>query len=111
MKVRGIRADAPTYVKTEKIEKNGTSYGTEYQLHDGLLRPRQIQSEGPDGGCLIADTHYDATATMFNVGGIEKIRTTHTYGGDRVHVDPPNGLTPTTNSRTRTARTEPDRTS
>ncbi|WP_308114843.1 polymorphic toxin-type HINT domain-containing protein [Streptomyces sp. ISL-12] len=124
---------------TEKLEKSGTTYGSEYQLYDGLLRPRQIQTEGPDGGRLVADTYYDGsgrtvktndtyytagapdtvlfdpknadvdaqtvteydgasriTATVFKVGGIEESRTTYTYGGDRVHVDPPDGQTPTT---------------
>ncbi|MEV8248431.1 polymorphic toxin-type HINT domain-containing protein [Streptomyces rochei] len=134
-----VRKDGPSYVRTEKIEKSGTTYGSEYQLYDGLLRPRQIQTEGPDGGRLIADTYYDGsgrvvktndtyyttgapatslfqpdnsdvdaqtvteydgagrtTATIFKVGNVEENRTTYTYGGDRVHVDPPNGQTPTT---------------
>lgn len=111
----------------------------EYQLHDGLLRPRQVQSEGPDGTRAIADTFYTATgelaktyatytvagaptdeiypavngdvngqtlyvydgadrvkAEIFAVAGNEKWRTTTTYGGDRVSVDPPAGDTPTT---------------
>ncbi|MFB7086644.1 polymorphic toxin-type HINT domain-containing protein [Streptomyces sp. NPDC056296] len=134
-----VRKDGPSYVRTEKIEKSGTSYGSEYQLYDGLLRPRQLQTEGPDGGRLIADTYYDGssrvvktndtyytngapaatlfqpdnsdidaqtvseydgagrtTATIFKVGNVEENRTTYTYGGDRVHVDPPTGQTPTT---------------
>ncbi|WP_224351705.1 RHS repeat-associated core domain-containing protein [Streptomyces olivaceus] len=134
-----IRKDGPSYVRTEKLERTGTTYGDEYQLYDGLLRPRQLQTEGPDGGRLIADTVYDGsgrvvkvndtyyaenapattlfqpdnvdingqtvteydgagrtTATIFNIGGTEENRTTYTYGGDRVHVDPPNGQTPTT---------------
>ncbi len=134
-----IRKDAPTYVRTEKIEKSGSTYGSEYRLFDGLLRTRQLQTQGPGGGRLIADTHYDGssrvvkvndtyyvsgapgtslfqpdpvdidaqtvteydgagrtTATIFKVGGVEENRTTYTYGGDRVHVDPPNGQTPTT---------------
>ncbi|NED88530.1 RHS repeat protein, partial [Streptomyces sp. SID11233] len=45
-------------------------------------------------------TQYDGasrvTASIFNVAGVEKNRTTYTYGGDRVHTDPPEGQTPTT---------------
>ncbi|MHC3427317.1 RHS repeat-associated core domain-containing protein [Streptomyces sp. DT18] len=135
----GIRKDAPNYVRTRKIEKVGTSYSDEYTLYDGLLRPRQVQTEGPDGSRLIADTYYDGsgrtvkvndtyhttgapsstlfaprgedidaqtvteydgasrvTASIFKVAGVEKNRTTYAYGGDRVHVDPPEGQTPTT---------------
>ncbi|GGY90679.1 hypothetical protein CP967_26860 [Streptomyces nitrosporeus] len=36
------------------------------------------------------------TAAILKVAGVEKSRTTYSYGGDRVHVDPPNGQTPTT---------------
>ncbi|GHE45309.1 hypothetical protein GCM10018785_13740 [Streptomyces longispororuber] len=132
-----VRKSAPTAVKTEKRERRD-SYGVEYTLYDGLLRPRQQQSEGPDGGRVIADTHYDGlgnvvetasdyytkgaptdavfkpggevdgqtvtrydgagrkTAEIFQVADEEKWRTTYTYGGDRVHVDPPAGTAPTT---------------
>lgn len=45
-------------------------------------------------------TTYDGanrpTVSAFRVNGIEKWRTTTTYGGDRVNVDPPAGQTPTT---------------
>lgn len=135
----GIRDNAPSYLRTRKIEKDGASYGDEYTLYDGLLRPRQIQTEGQGGGRLLADTYYDGSgrtvktndtyyttgapsatlfvprnvdidaqtvtefdgagrtsATALNVAGVEKYRTTYTYDGDRVHVDPPNGQTPTT---------------
>ncbi|WP_369212826.1 polymorphic toxin-type HINT domain-containing protein [Streptomyces flavofungini] len=132
-----VRSKAPVAVKTEKYERQGT-YGVEYTLYDGLLRPRQQQAEGPKGGGLIADTHYDGlgnvveatsdyytkqaptdtlfkptgeldgqtltrydgvgrkTAEIFQVADEEKWRTTYTYGGDRVHVDPPAGTPPTT---------------
>ncbi|MFI7342949.1 polymorphic toxin-type HINT domain-containing protein [Streptomyces sp. NPDC050085] len=133
-----IRSNAVTAVKTEKLEKDGQSYGTEYALYDGLLRPRQQQAEGPDGGRIIADTFYDGlgnvvdaytdyyttqapsatlftptaevrgetvsqydgagrkSAEIFKVADEEKWRTTYTYGGDRVHTDPPAGTAPTT---------------
>ncbi|MFG3480308.1 polymorphic toxin-type HINT domain-containing protein [Streptomyces sp. NPDC047980] len=45
-------------------------------------------------------TQYDGagrkTAEIFAVAGDERWRTTFTYGGDRVHADPPNGRAPTT---------------
>ncbi|MEH1093180.1 polymorphic toxin-type HINT domain-containing protein [Micromonospora sp. CPCC 205739] len=133
-----VRTDKPVAVKTEKRRNDG-SYTAEYQLHDGLLRPRQMQTEGPNGSRMIADTFYTATgkidktyatynaagaptdtifparngevdgqtlyvydgadrvtAHIFAVAGNEKWRTTTTYGGDRVSVDPPTGGTPTT---------------
>ncbi|MGW7433212.1 HYD1 signature containing ADP-ribosyltransferase family protein [Streptomyces sp. NPDC054861] len=133
-----IRKDAPVAVKTERIENDGNSYGTEYQLYDGLLRPRQKQTEGPNGGRMVADSFYDGvgnlsrtntdyytasaptdsifnptgevagqsvteydgagrkTADIFKVANEEKWRTTYTYGGDRIHTDPPAGTAPTT---------------
>ncbi|MET7601240.1 RHS repeat-associated core domain-containing protein [Streptomyces avermitilis] len=135
-----IRGDSgPVAVHTQKIENNGTSYGSEWTLYDGLLRPRQEQTEGPDGGRMIADTLYDgsnrvvkvndtyyttgapsatlfqpinadlptqtvteydgagrAKATIFNISGVEKYRTSYTYGGDRVTTNPPAGQPTTT---------------
>ncbi|MDT0530454.1 polymorphic toxin-type HINT domain-containing protein [Micromonospora sp. DSM 115977] len=133
-----VRTDKPVTIKTEKRQNDG-SYNVEYKLHDGLLRPRQVQSEGPDGTRTVADTFYTATgslaktyatytvagapsdliypavngdvngqtlyvhdgadrvtAEIFAVAGIEKWRTTTTYGGDRISIDPPAGGTPTT---------------
>lgn len=133
-----VRTDQAVAVKTEKQQNDG-SYSVEYQLYDGLLRPRQIQTEGPNGTRMVADTFYTATgkldktyatyqaagtptdqilpvvngdvdgqtlyvydgadrvkAQIFAVAGVEKWRTTTTYGGDRVSVDPPDGETPRT---------------
>ncbi|MFF7332957.1 polymorphic toxin-type HINT domain-containing protein [Streptomyces sp. NPDC008150] len=135
----GVSKTAPAWTRTQKIENGGTTYGSEYTLYDGLLRPRQVQTEGQDGGRIVADTYYDGsgrvvktnsdywttgapgtaifepvnadvdaqtvtefdgagrtTASVFKVAGVEKNRTTYTYGGDRVTVDPPTGETPTT---------------
>lgn len=135
----GIRNNAPTYVRTQRLGKDGVTYSSEYTLYDGLLRPRQVQTESQGGGRLIADTYYDGSgrtiktndtyyttgapgtalfepvnedidaqtvteydgagrtsAAVFKVAGVEKQRTTYTYGGDRVHVDPPAGQTATT---------------
>jgi RHS repeat-associated protein len=57
----------PTAVQTRKIENDGTSYHSEYTLYDGFLRPRQEQTEGPDGGSLIADTLYDGSGRVVTV--------------------------------------------
>ncbi len=59
-----ISRDEPVAVRTEKLEIGGT-YGVEYQLYDGLLRPRQKQTEGPDGTRMVADAHYDGTGKVW----------------------------------------------
>ncbi|MFJ6571052.1 RHS repeat-associated core domain-containing protein [Streptomyces sp. NPDC091292] len=59
-----IRKNDAVAVKTERIENDGVSYGTEYTLYDGLLRPRQQQSEGPGGGSIVADTFYDGLGNI-----------------------------------------------
>ncbi|MFD5848133.1 RHS repeat-associated core domain-containing protein [Streptomyces chartreusis] len=69
-----VRKDKVTSIKTEKIENDGT-YGAEYQLYDSLLRPRQIQTEGPDGTHMAADTFYDGT------GNIRKTNSTYNADG------------------------------
>lgn len=54
-----VRQNAPSIVTTQKIQMGGT-YGTpEYTLYDGNLRPFQVQTEGPNGGRMVADTFYD----------------------------------------------------
>lgn len=58
-----VRKDKVTSIKTEKVEIDG-SYGAEYQLYDSMLRPRQIQTEGPDGTHMAADTFYDGTGSV-----------------------------------------------
>lgn len=69
-----VRKDKVTSIKTEKIENDG-SYGAEYQLYDALLRPRQIQTEGPDGTRMVADTFYDGT------GNVKKTNATYNAAG------------------------------
>ncbi|MFE4830474.1 RHS repeat-associated core domain-containing protein [Streptomyces sp. NPDC056672] len=69
-----VRKDKVTSIKTEKIENDG-SYGAEYQLYDSLLRPRQIQTEGPDGTHMAADTWYDGT------GNVRKTNATYNATG------------------------------
>ncbi|WP_433042736.1 RHS repeat-associated core domain-containing protein [Dactylosporangium sp. CS-033363] len=128
-----MRTAEPVAVKTEKVRNDGT-YGVQWDIYDGHLRPRQVQSEGPENGRLVADTFYTATgqvkktyatyhaagapsdqllvvdngdvdgqtwfeydgadrpvAEITAVAGDERWRTTTTYAGDRVHVDPPDG--------------------
>jgi RHS repeat-associated protein len=58
--------DGPTAVHTQKIENDGTSYGSEWSLYDGWLRPRQEQTEG-DGGRMVADTLYDGSGRVVQV--------------------------------------------
>lgn len=69
-----VRKDKVTAIKTEKIENDG-SYGAEYQLYDSMLRARQIQTEGPDGTRMVADTWYDAT------GNVKKTNSTYNADG------------------------------
>ncbi|MFJ4691674.1 polymorphic toxin-type HINT domain-containing protein [Streptomyces sp. NPDC088766] len=69
-----VRKDKVTSIRTEKIENDG-SYGAEYQLYDSLLRPRQIQTEGPDGTRMVADTWYDGT------GNVRKTNATYNAAG------------------------------
>jgi RHS repeat-associated protein len=137
-----ITKDAAVAVQTKTILPDDSTT-TSYQIFDGLLRPRQTQAPGPDGGRLITDTLYnslgktDRTYAAYyasgapdrglfgidqpgdvesqtaydydglgrvtterlltgNGAGTEKWRTTTTYAGDRVSVDPPTGGTPTT---------------
>lgn len=62
--IRG--ADGPAAVHTQKIENDGTSYGSEWSLYDGWLRPRQDQTEG-EGGRMVADTLYDGSGRVVKV--------------------------------------------
>ncbi|MFJ2171562.1 polymorphic toxin-type HINT domain-containing protein [Streptomyces sp. NPDC087851] len=69
-----VRRDKVVAIKTEKIENDGT-YGAEYELYDGLLRPRQLQTEGPDGTRMVADSFYDGT------GKVKKTNSTYNASG------------------------------
>nr|WP_233361622.1 polymorphic toxin-type HINT domain-containing protein [Streptomyces sp. GMR22] len=48
----------PVAVGTKTLGNNGTQQ-TSYTLYDGLLRERQTQAPGPDGGRLLTDVFYD----------------------------------------------------
>ncbi|MES5823457.1 polymorphic toxin-type HINT domain-containing protein [Streptomyces sp. RG80] len=63
-----IRNTAPTAIHTQKIENDGTSYGSEWSLYDGFLRPRQEQTEG-EGGRMVADTLYDGSGRLVKTNG------------------------------------------
>ncbi|MFJ3692136.1 restriction endonuclease fold toxin [[Kitasatospora] papulosa] len=45
-------------VRTLTLDNDGAQIPS-YTLYDGLLRSRQTQTKGPDGGRLVADTFYD----------------------------------------------------
>ncbi|WP_170214911.1 polymorphic toxin-type HINT domain-containing protein [Streptomyces otsuchiensis] len=50
----------PVAVGTTRLgNNNGNLRDTGYTLYDGLLRPRQTQEPGPDGGRLLTDTFHD----------------------------------------------------
>jgi RHS repeat-associated protein len=49
----------PVAVGTTTLNNNGDPR-TSWTIYDGLLRQVQTQDPGPDGGLILADTHYDA---------------------------------------------------
>jgi RHS repeat-associated protein len=53
-----IEEGKPVAVRTLTLNNGGAQVAS-YTLYDGLLRARQTQDIGPDGGRLIADTLYD----------------------------------------------------
>lgn len=139
-----ITKTAPSVVTSQEILNTSVdpaTYITRYEIYDGMLRPRQVQSPeaGTDGGRVITETVYDSrglpiqqngpyyasgapsatlvqmtdvqksvwhaltydqagrvTLDQFMVAGAEKYRTSTTYGGNSVTVDPPDGVQPTT---------------
>ncbi|MFJ6213882.1 RHS repeat-associated core domain-containing protein [Streptomyces sp. NPDC092296] len=54
-----IADDTIVSVETKVLRNNGTQQSS-FALYDGLLRQRQTQEPGPDGGRLLTDTFYDA---------------------------------------------------
>ncbi|MCX4811802.1 polymorphic toxin-type HINT domain-containing protein [Streptomyces sp. NBC_01239] len=59
--------DGPTAVHTQKIQADGKTYGSEWSLYDGYLRPRQEQTQGAGGGRMVADTLYDGSGRVVKV--------------------------------------------
>ncbi|MEU5147366.1 RHS repeat-associated core domain-containing protein [Streptomyces yangpuensis] len=91
----GTRMVADTfYTPTGKVEKVNATYNAAGAASDELLIVRN--------GDVGAQTRYEydglgrTTAEVFAVAGGEQWRTTYVHGGDRVHIDPPTGGTPTT---------------
>ncbi|UUY51951.1 polymorphic toxin-type HINT domain-containing protein [Streptomyces yangpuensis] len=82
------------YTPTGKVEKVNATYNAAGAASDELLIVRN--------GDVGAQTRYEydglgrTTAEVFAVAGGEQWRTTYVHGGDRVHIDPPTGGTPTT---------------
>ncbi|MEU5811725.1 ricin-type beta-trefoil lectin domain protein [Streptomyces sp. NPDC047718] len=50
-------------VTSYALKDNGT-YNTSVEIYDGLLRPRQTQSQAPGGARLVTDTLYTANGTV-----------------------------------------------
>jgi RHS repeat-associated protein len=56
----GVTKTAPTYIQTKTLGPNGNQISS-YEIYDGLLRPRQTQTPGPqaNGGRMITDVVFD----------------------------------------------------
>ena len=55
-----LDAAHPSWVSTETLKADGTTYNTTYSIYDSLLRPLQTQSPTPNGGRLLTDTRYNS---------------------------------------------------
>ncbi|GIE90529.1 RHS repeat-associated core domain-containing protein [Actinoplanes regularis] len=55
--------DKASFVRTDKITNSG-SYRSEYQIYDALMRTRQKQTVGPDGGRLVNDVFYNGSGAV-----------------------------------------------
>ncbi|MFE3553261.1 ricin-type beta-trefoil lectin domain protein [Streptomyces sp. NPDC059193] len=58
-----IEAEKKPAVTTRALKDDGT-YSTSIAIYDGLLRPRQTQTEGPGGVRVITDTLHSANGTV-----------------------------------------------
>jgi RHS repeat-associated protein len=54
-----ITKDKASWVRTDTLKSDGTSYNSSYEIYDSLMRLRQKQTPSPAGGRLIAETLYD----------------------------------------------------
>ncbi|OEJ35333.1 hypothetical protein BGK67_32185 [Streptomyces subrutilus] len=59
-----IKENKTPAVTTRALKDDGT-YSTSIAIYDGLLRPRQTQSEGPGGSLVVTDTLYSANGTVY----------------------------------------------
>ncbi|MCX4632729.1 ricin-type beta-trefoil lectin domain protein [Streptomyces sp. NBC_01443] len=57
-------AELKTPAVTTRALKDDGTYSTSIAIYDGLLRPRQTQSEGPGGVLVVTDTLYSANGTV-----------------------------------------------
>lgn len=85
----------PVAVRTQTLNNEGGQVAS-YTLYDGLLRERQTQSPGPDGGRILTDVFYDerglATKTFAPY---------YTLGApDRTLFEPDNALSVETQTHT-----------
>ncbi|TDD58955.1 hypothetical protein E1263_16850 [Kribbella antibiotica] len=55
-----ISNTAASTVRTDSLNVEANGYNTSYQLFDSMLRARQSQSPGADGGRVISETRYDS---------------------------------------------------
>ncbi|MGP3691260.1 ricin-type beta-trefoil lectin domain protein [Streptomyces sp. IBSNAI002] len=59
-----IKEELKPAVTSRALKDDGT-YSTSIAIYDGLLRPRQTQSEGPGGVRVVTDTLYSANGTVY----------------------------------------------
>ncbi|MGX7826076.1 RHS repeat-associated core domain-containing protein [Actinokineospora sp. 24-640] len=69
-----VRADRPTVITSTRIGPTGAEVSGN-TIHDGLLRPRQVQAPAPGGGRLLTDTRYDSQGRTW--------KTTQPYFNDK----------------------------
>jgi RHS repeat-associated protein len=62
-----VRRDAPTAVRTSKLNPAGTGHISTYTIYDGFMRERQSQGPAIGGGRMIAETLYDSRGLPYKV--------------------------------------------
>lgn len=82
------------YTPTGNLDKTYATYNAAGAPTDTIFPATNGEVDGQT--LYVYDGADRVTAEIFAVAGNEKWRTTTTYGGDRVSVDPPTGGTPTT---------------
>ncbi|MFF3394742.1 polymorphic toxin-type HINT domain-containing protein [Streptomyces sp. NPDC002669] len=60
-----IDNNAPSWVSTAALKKDGKTYTTSYAIYDSLLRPLQSQTQTSNGGRLLTDTRYDTRGLAY----------------------------------------------
>lgn len=58
---------APSSVRTDSLNTTANGYLTSYAIFDSLLRPRQTQEPGANGGRIIESTLYNSWGQVFEV--------------------------------------------